>query len=80
MVPTGIQLENMSKDELIKEFLNLEIFKDDMDLRLFVDHLNDFTSKHEMVNSALSISKRCNELLLERIIPLERNNINNAQM
>lgn len=80
MVPTGIQLENMSKDELIKEFLNLEIFKDDMDSRLLVDHLNDFTSKHEMVNSALSISKRCNELLLERIIPLERNNINNAQM
>lgn len=80
MIPTGIQLENMSKDELIKEFLNLEIFKDDMDSRLFVDHLNDFTSKHEMVNSALSISKRCNELLLERIIPLERNNINNAQM
>ena len=80
MVPTGIQLENMSKDELIKEFLNLEIFKDDMDSRLFVDHLIDFTSKHEMVNSALSISKRCNELLLERIIPLERNNINNAQM
>ena len=70
----------MSKDELIKEFLNLEIFKDDMDSRLLVDHLNDFTSKHEMVNSALSISKRCNELLLERIIPLERNNITNAQM
>lgn len=80
MVPTGIQLENMSKDELVKEFLNLEIFKDDMDSRLLVDHLNDFTSKHEMVNSDLSISKRCNELLLERIIPLERNNINNAQM
>lgn len=43
MVPTGIQLENMSKDELVKEFLNLEIFKDDMDSRLLVDHLNDFT-------------------------------------
>lgn len=80
MVPTGIQLENMSKDELVKEFLNLEIFKDDMDSRLLVDHLNDFTWKHEMVNSDLSTSKRCNELLLERIIPLERNNINNAQM
>lgn len=43
MVPTGIQLENMSKDELVKEFLNLEIFKDGMDSRLLVDHLNDFT-------------------------------------
>ena len=32
-----------------------------------------------MVNSNLSISKRCNELLLERITQLERNNLNNAQ-
>ena len=32
-----------------------------------------------MVNSNLSISKRCNELLLERITQLERNNLSNAQ-
>ena len=32
-----------------------------------------------MVNSNLSILKRCNELLLERITQLERNNLNNAQ-
>ena len=32
-----------------------------------------------MVISNLSISRRCNELLLERITHLERNNLNNAQ-
>ena len=32
-----------------------------------------------MVNSNLSIAKRCNELLFERITQLERNNLNNAQ-
>ena len=30
MVPTGIQLQNMSRDELIEEPLSLEIFKDDI--------------------------------------------------
>ena len=32
-----------------------------------------------MVNSNLSISRCCNELLLERITQLERNNLNKAQ-
>ena len=32
-----------------------------------------------MVNSNLSITRNCNDLLLERITQLERNNINNAQ-
>ena len=32
-----------------------------------------------MVNSNLSTTRRCNDLLLERITQLERNNLNNAQ-
>ena len=32
-----------------------------------------------MVNSNLSITRRCNDILLERITHLERNNLNNAQ-
>ena len=32
-----------------------------------------------MVNSSLSISRRCNELLLERITQLKRHNLNSAQ-
>ena len=43
------------------------------------DRFNNFQAKYEMVNSNLSISRHCNELLLERITQLERNNLNNAQ-
>ena len=32
-----------------------------------------------MANSNLSITRRCNDILLERITQLERNNLNNAQ-
>ena len=34
MVPTGIQLENKSRDELIEELLSLENIKDDINSRL----------------------------------------------
>ena len=43
------------------------------------DRFNNFEAKYEMVNSNLSITRRCNDLLLERITQLERNNLNNAQ-
>ena len=43
------------------------------------DRFNNFQAKYEMVNSNLSISRYCNELLLESITQLERNNLNNAQ-
>ena len=43
------------------------------------DRFNDFKAKYEMFNSNLSITRHCNDLLLERITRLERNNLNNAQ-
>ena len=43
------------------------------------DCFNDFEAKYEMVNSNLSITRCCNDLLLEHITQLERNNLNNAQ-
>ena len=43
------------------------------------DRFDNFQAKFEMVNSNLSIFRRCNGLLLERITQLERNNLNNAQ-
>ena len=81
MVQTRSQLENFSKDEVIDEVLSLENFKNDINTKFseLNDRFNDFQEKYEMVNSNLSISKRCNELLLERITQLERNNLNNAQ-
>ena len=81
MVRTRSQLENLSKDELIDEVLSLENFKNDINMKFseLNDRFNDFESKYEMVNSNLSITRRCNDLLLECITQLERNNLNNAQ-
>ena len=81
MVRTSRQLENLSKDELIDEVLSLENFKNDINVRFseLNDRFNDIEAKYEMVNSNLSIARRCNDLLLERITQLERNNLNNAQ-
>ena len=77
MVRTRSQLENLSKDELIDKVLSLENFKNDINVKF--SELNDrFEAKYEMVNSNLSITRRCNHLL-ERTTQLERNNLNNAQ-
>ena len=43
------------------------------------DRFNDFEAKYEMFNSNILITRRCNDLLVERITQLERNNLNNAQ-
>ena len=74
-------MENLSKDELIYGALSLENFKNDIDAKFseLNDRFNDFQAKYEMVNSNLSISRRCYELLLERITQLKRNNLNNTQ-
>ena len=69
MVQTRSQLENLSKDELVDEVLSLENFKNDINVKFskLDDCFNDFQAKYEMVNSNLSISRCCNELLLECI-------------
>ena len=76
MVRTRSQLENLSKDELIDEVLSLENFKNDINVKFseLNDRFNDFEAKYEMVNSNLLITRRCNDLLVERITQLERNN------
>ena len=78
---TRSQLESLLKDELIDEVLSLENFKNDINAKFseINDRFNDFQAKYEMVNSNLSISRRCNKFLRERITQLERNNLNNAQ-
>ena len=76
MVGTRSQLENLSKDELIDEVLSLENFNNDINVKFseLNDRFNDFEAKYEMVNSNLLITRRCNDLLVERITQLERNN------
>ena len=80
MVRTRSQFKNLSKDELIDEVFSLENFKNNINAKFseLNDLFNDFEAKYEMVNSNLSIS-RCNDLLLEHITQLERNNLNNAE-
>ena len=60
---------------LIDEVLILENFENDINTKFseLNDRFNDFQAKYEMVNSNLSILRRCNELLLKRITLLERN-------
>ena len=81
MVRTRRQLENLSKDELIDEVLSLEHFKNDINMKFseLNDRFNNFESKYKMVNSNLSITRCCNDLLLEHITQLEHNNLNNVQ-
>ena len=81
MVRTRSHLENLSKDELIDEVLRLENFKNDINTKLseLNDRFNNFQAKYEIVNSNLSISRRCDEFLIERMTQLERNNLNNDQ-
>ena len=78
MVGMRSQLENLSKDELIDEFLSL---RNDINSKFseLNDRSNDFEVKYEMVNSNLSISRCINELLLERINQLKLNKLKNAQ-
>ena len=72
MVRTRSQLENLSKDELIDAVLSLQNFKNYINMKFS-------ESKYKIVNSNLSITRCCNDLLLERITQLEHNNLNNAQ-
>ena len=72
MVRTRSQLENLSKDELIDEVLSLENFNNDINVKFseLNDRFNDFEAKYEMVHSNLLITRRCNDVLVERIIQL----------
>ena len=73
-------MENLSKDEFIDEVLSLRNFKNDINVKFSeLNHcFNDFEAKYEMVNSNLSITRCCNDLL-ERITQLECNNLNITQ-
>ena len=66
MVRTRSQLENLSKCEVIDAVLILRNFMNDINAKFseLNNGFNDYQEKYEIVNSNLSISKRCNELLL----------------
>ena len=76
-VRTRSQLENLSKKELIEELISVE----DISSKLsdVIIRFDDFLRRYEILSSELTVSKKYNRLLSERIVQLERNTVNNAQ-
>ena len=78
MVLTRVQVDGLSREELIEKLLLS--FSDIMDqLNVLNSRFQDFVKKYNKINSELLISKNCNSLLLKRVTDLERNALNNAQ-
>ena len=77
MVLTRAQLDTLSKEELVKEFLKFSNITDH--LQSVTKLFDDFIEKYDILHSELLVSKNCNSLLLNHIINLERNALNNAQ-
>ena len=77
MVRTRSQLENLSKEELIEEF----IIVDDITSKIsdLTNRFDDFLRRSEVVSSALAITRNCNRLLTETVVQLERNVVTNVQ-
>ena len=72
MVQRRSQLENLSnlsKEEFTDEILILKNLKNDINAKFskLNDCFKNFQGKYEMVNSNLSISRRCNGLVLQHI-------------
>ena len=77
MVRTRIQLENLSKEELIEELITVDdILSKISDLS---NRFDDFLRRFEIVSSDVAITRNCNRLLTERVVQLERNALTNAQ-
>ena len=77
MVLTRRQIENLTREELIEELL--QICDISCQLKALNDRFDTFAPKHEELKSDLLIVKNGNTLLYQRIIQLERNAVNNAQ-
>ena len=77
MVLTGSQIENLTREELIEELLQISDIS--CQLKALNDRFDIFAAKHEELKSDLLIAKNCNTLLHQRIIQLERSAVNNAQ-
>ena len=77
MVRTRSQLENLSKEELIEELINVDdITSKISDLK---NRIDDFLRRFEVFSSELAITKNCNRLITETVVQLERNAVTNAQ-
>ena len=69
MVFTRSKLNELSKEELIKELLSFDNLSEK--INYLTKKMDDFASKFDRVFSELQISKTCNSLLRKQIIDLE---------
>ena len=76
IVFTRSQIENLSREELIK-LVKLSDITDR--LKELTDKFNNFSRKYKELKSDLVVTKKCNSLLHSRIVQLEKNAVSNAQ-
>ena len=69
MVFTRSKLNELSKEELIKELLSFDNLSEK--INYLTKKMDDFASKFDRVFSELQIFKTCNSLLRKQIIDLE---------
>ena len=77
MVQSRSQLESLSKEELIEELITFDHIS--TKLSKLSDQFDEFLRGFEVFSSDLVITKKCNRLLTERVIQLERNAVTIAQ-
>lgn len=71
MVFTRSQTENMCREKLVEELLNLL----DVSTKLanLTNKFDEFVSKNDKLHSELQLTRNCNSHILKRIVQLERN-------
>ena len=77
MARTWSQLENLSREELIKELITVnDILSKIADL---TNQFNGFLREYEAFSSDLAINRNCKRLQTERVVQSERNAVTNVQ-
>ena len=76
MVVIRAQLNTVSRKELVEELIKCSNIANQ--LKILTDQFNDFVGKYDKLQSDSVISRKCNSLILNRIINVERNALSNA--
>ena len=77
MVPTRNRIENLTRQELIEELLQISDIS--CQLKALNGRFDTFTGEHEELQSDWLITKNFNTLIHQRIVQLDRNVVSNAQ-
>ena len=76
-VLTRAQIENMSKEELVDELLKSSEISSKLDNVTLA--LEEFTLKYNQMYSELAVVKKVNTLLQNKIVTLEKDQLNCSQ-